>query len=138
MRDWRKGDCDRRFGADGEGDMTGDSPQYRGDRGGVLPRTGLAGNTGMSRENGGLTGETGGSIWTGDSLRRANLAILCWQGREIKEEAGCKGVITVQWPRAKVLRKLQCMWCCGTSSDDKQTQETHPPCPNNAHRPTVS
>lgn len=64
------------LGADWEGDMTGDSPPCRGDRGGVPTRTGLAGNTGMSREKGGLTGEEGGSIWTGDSLRRANLAVL--------------------------------------------------------------
>jgi hypothetical protein len=42
------------------------------------PRSGLAGKTGIPGEKAILFGETGrgGSNWTGDSLRRANLTVL--------------------------------------------------------------
>lgn len=58
------------------GDMIGDAPY----EGAALPvdRSGLAGNTGIPGDMASLEGEPDGSIGTGDSLRRANLAVERW------------------------------------------------------------
>lgn len=79
VRRWvcRSGECVRSGGVDG--DMTGDAlaeSPYSDFMG--PPRSGLAGKTGIPGEKAILFGETGtgGSSWTGDSLRRANLTVL--------------------------------------------------------------
>ena len=73
----RRGELGRKVGVDG--DMTGEpsrEPPYFD----VVPapRSGLTGKMGMPGENGILFGErgAGGSMGTGDSLRRANLTVL--------------------------------------------------------------
>jgi hypothetical protein len=65
----RSGEWGRRFGVEGE--KTGDDPLE------PAPRSGLAGKMGIPGEKGALLGERGGggSIGTGDSLRRANLTV---------------------------------------------------------------
>jgi hypothetical protein len=72
----RSGEWGRRFGVEGE--RTGDDPLESpyGDLE-PAPRSGLAGKMGMPGEKGALLGERGGggSIGTGDSLRRANLTV---------------------------------------------------------------
>ena len=79
VRRWecRSGEWPRNGGVDGDmtGDAFEDSPYSA-----LTPvlRSGLAGKTGIPGENAILFGETGrgGSNWTGDSLRRANLTVL--------------------------------------------------------------
>ena len=81
----RSGEGGRRFGVDGA--RTGDDPleSPKGDLEPV-PRSGLAGKMGIPGEKGALLGERGGggSIGTGDSLRRANLTVgegyVCCRG----------------------------------------------------------
>jgi hypothetical protein len=72
----RRGEWGRRFGVDGE--RTGDDPldSPYGDLA-PAPRSGLAGKMGIPGEKGALLGERGGggSMGTGDSLRRANLTV---------------------------------------------------------------
>ena len=72
----RSGEWGRRFGVDG--DRTGDDPLESpyGDLE-PAPRSGLAGEMGIPGEKGALLGERGGggSMGTGDSLRRANLTV---------------------------------------------------------------
>ena len=67
----RRGEYERKFGA--EGDIVGGSP-YRG----LVPaeRSGLTAKADMPGDMVRFGGETGGSIGTGDSLRRANLTVL--------------------------------------------------------------
>lgn len=73
----RSGEWERSGDADGDmtGDPLGESPKWDLE---PAPRSGLAGKMGMPGEKGALFGETGwgGSIGTGDSLRRARLAVL--------------------------------------------------------------
>lgn len=76
VRRWvcRSGEWVRR--GDVDGDSTGDAFAELLHSGFVLLRSGLAGKTGIPGEKAILFGEMGGSSWTGDSLRRANLTVL--------------------------------------------------------------